>query len=46
MYLQYYKKAAPHEWQVMWTVAPDVQVASLSACPGSDYLVAMSIEVM
>lgn len=43
--LQYYKKVAATEWQIIWSFLPEVQLATLSSCPGNDYLVAMSKEV-
>lgn len=43
--LQYYKKVAATEWQIIWSFLPEVQLAVLSSSPGNDYLIAMSKEV-
>jgi hypothetical protein len=43
--LQYYKKVAATEWQIIWSFLPRVQLAILASCPGNGYLVAMSKEV-
>jgi hypothetical protein len=43
--LQYYKKVAATEWEMIWSFIPEVQLAILASCPENDYLVAMSKEV-